>query len=412
MGKENKNPDVVIIGAGPSGTIAASMLAQAGFSTLVVERSQFPRFVIGESLLPQCMDLLEEADMLSAVQARNYQIKKGAIFRRGDECCQIDFSQQHTKGWTETYQVPRDDFDHTLAKSAQEKGADILFGYEVKAADFSGVKPKVTIRAVDGGDDVEIQSRFVLDASGNAQVLPRLLNTSRPGDLDTRTAIFSQVTPDPGDPEGGREYIVIQTHEQPESIWCWMIPFADKRVSIGMVAKPEELAAYPKDPADCLWALINSDRNSQSRLKGGALMFPPRTLNGYTHSVSQLYSDKYAILGNAGEFLDPIFSSGVTLAFKSANLAVKALIPTLHGEKVDWQAEYADELMHGVNVFRTYVHSWYEGTFQKFLYSDQKRDEYIRMVCSILAGYVWDRSNALVVQHERAVKLMAEICDT
>ena len=408
----SKNPDVLIIGAGPSGSIAAAMLAKAGHSAMVVERSTFPRFAIGESLLPQCMDMLEEAELLSAVQARNYQVKKGALFRRGDETCVIDFSRQYTKSWDTTFQVPRDDFDHTLAKAAKEKGAEIHFGVEVTAADFAGTQPTITVQPAGGGDQVEVTPRFVLDASGNAQVLPKLLNTQKTTQLELREAVFTQMSPDRGDPDMGKEYITILIHPDDAEVWYWLIPFADNRVSVGVIAKPEFLAAKAEQSEEQLKILLQDSPHTRVRLSESSFSFPPRVLRGYSHSVTRLFDEHYAILGNSGEFLDPVFSSGVTMAMKSSNLAAKALIRQFKGEAVDWQHDYADEFTHGVDVFKTFVRAWYEGSFQKFLFSDQKQDNYVRKVCSILAGYVWDRSNTLVNQHERSVRLMAEICDT
>src|SRR5207237_9652666 len=106
---------VLIIGAGPAGSTAAALLHRQGLKLMVVEKQKFPRFVIGESLLPSCMDLLKEADLLEAVEARGFIHKAGAVFLRGQETCNFDFSGQFTEGWKYTYQVPRDDFDKTLA---------------------------------------------------------------------------------------------------------------------------------------------------------------------------------------------------------------------------------------------------------------------------------------------------------
>src|SRR5580765_2691528 len=114
--------DVLIIGAGPAGSTAASLLHREGFRLLVVEKESFPRFVIGESLLPHCMDLLQEADLLEAAEARGYIVKRGALFLREDERCDFSFAAQHTRGWEYTWQVPRADFDQALADAVAARG--------------------------------------------------------------------------------------------------------------------------------------------------------------------------------------------------------------------------------------------------------------------------------------------------
>src|SRR5688572_13177543 len=128
--------DVLVIGAGPAGSIAASMLNQAGLSVRVVEREKFPRFVIGESLLPRCMEVLEDARLLDAVKAKNFQQKFGAKFLKGDDVSDFNFTEQFTKGWNWTWQVPRAEFDLTLAEEVQRKGVRIDFESTVTAIEF------------------------------------------------------------------------------------------------------------------------------------------------------------------------------------------------------------------------------------------------------------------------------------
>ena len=119
---EMKNPDVIVIGAGPAGATAAAYLNNCGHEVLVLEKQQFPRFVIGESLLPNCMNFLEEAGLLKAIKKDDFQIKTGASFHKGEKRCDFFFSEQYTEGWTWTWQVQRQDFDHLLIKEAERQG--------------------------------------------------------------------------------------------------------------------------------------------------------------------------------------------------------------------------------------------------------------------------------------------------
>ena len=142
---ETTNVDVLVIGAGPAGSVAASIINQSGLKVRMVEKEKFPRFVIGESLLPRCMEALDEAKLLDAVKAQGFQQKFGAKFLRGSDVCDFNFSDQFTKGWSWTWQVPRGDFDLTLAKEAQRQGVELDFETAVTDIKFNGTDSVTTI---------------------------------------------------------------------------------------------------------------------------------------------------------------------------------------------------------------------------------------------------------------------------
>ena len=128
----DKKVDVLVFGAGPSGSVAAAWLNKQGYKVLVLEKVEFPRFVIGESLLPHCMDHLDAVDFLPAVKKHGFQLKTGAAFYKGDHRTDFLFKDQHSKGWTWTWQVKRSDFDNILIKTAEEQGVSVCFKCEVK----------------------------------------------------------------------------------------------------------------------------------------------------------------------------------------------------------------------------------------------------------------------------------------
>ncbi len=402
--------DLLIIGAGPAGASAACLLQQAGFKTLIVEKEQFPRFVIGESLLPHCMDLLDEAGLLEAVQQQNYIIKHGAEFFRGDRQFAFDFSQQFTEGWRYTYQVPRDHFDQTLAQATEAKGIPILWRHAVTQVDFAqDGSPKTTIEDEAGNRSI-IHARFILDGSGYGRVLPRLLNLDAPSHLPTRTALFTHVTGDIR-PQGEREgNIWICMLDDAENGWMWIIPFANGKTSVGVVAKAEFLAQFPKAPDERLKALIDSTPAPKKRLAEAEFSFAARQIEGYSISAKQLAGPGYALMGNATEFLDPVFSSGVTLALESANRAAKMAIRQLKGEDPDWNREYAEHLMLGVDTFRAFVNAWYDNRFPTLIFSEAKQQSIQNQICSVLAGYVWDKANPCVNQPEQMIELLYKNC--
>jgi flavin-dependent dehydrogenase len=398
--------DVLIIGAGPAGSSAAALLQRQGFRLLVVEKQVFPRFVIGESLLPHCMDLLQEAELLEAVEAQGFIHKCGAVFLRGNETCNFDFSDQFTEGWKYTFQVPRADFDKTLADTVAARGVEILYGHGVTAIEFKERGATVTIEPPDKIAR-KISARFVLDCSGYGRVLPRLLDLEKPTTFPTREALFTHVTGDQRPPgrEGGKIWACIH----PAGAWVWIIPFSNGKTSVGVVATPEVFQRYPGEPDAQLRAILMADPNVAARLGQMQFTFPPRRITGYACAIKQIYGPHFALAGNATEFLDPIFSSGVTLALASGNRAAKVLTQHLRGETVDWQTEYADHVMQGINTFRAYVLAWYDGTLQDIFFAAQANPDIMRQICSVLAGYVWDKSNPYVAQPERALPLLSKI---
>jgi flavin-dependent dehydrogenase len=141
-------------------------------------------------------------------------------------------------------------------------------------------------------------------------------------------------------------------------------------------------------------------------------VFPPQCISGYACAVRKLFGPQFALVGNATEFLDPVFSSGVTLALESANRAAQVLTRHLCGQQVDWQSEYADYVMQGIDTFRAYVTAWYDTTLHQIIFAAQPNPAIMKRICSVLAGYVWDRSNPYVAQADQALPLLARIIGT
>src|SRR3982751_4770594 len=152
--------DVLVIGAGPAGTIAASIVNKAGYSVKIVEKQLFPRFQIGESLLPRCMEALDEAGFLEAVKAKNFQQKFGAKFVKDGKICDYYFADQFTKGWSWTWQVPRAEFDKTLADTVEKMGVAVCYETEVTAITFNGSDSVTTVKDLNG-NKTEIEARFI-----------------------------------------------------------------------------------------------------------------------------------------------------------------------------------------------------------------------------------------------------------
>ena len=400
--------DVVIIGAGPAGAVAAALLRKTGRSVLVLERQHFPRFSIGESLLPQSMAYLEEAGMLQAVVEAGFQYKNGAHFIYRDQTSAFDFRDKHSPGWGTTYQVERAVFDDILIRCAAQQGADVRFGHTVRAV-HTGAAPLVDV--VDEADHAyQVEARFVFDASGFGRVLPRLLNLETPTRMPTRAAIFTHVRD--GIPVGAtdRNKIAVVTHPERRDVWFWMIPLAGGRSSVGCVAEASFLDVPDAERDATLRGLIRQEPTLNRLIGDAPFLMPVRHIGGYSANVERLHGPGYALLGNAGEFLDPVFSSGVTIALRSAYLAVQTLNRQLDGETVDWSADYDVPLRKGIDTFRAFVERWYTGELQDIIFYPDQTPSIRRMISAVLAGYAWDESNPYVADPVRRLNALHEVC--
>jgi flavin-dependent dehydrogenase len=404
---ESMEYDVAVIGAGPAGALASAMLSQKGYKVKVFEKQRFPRFSIGESLLPQSMHFIEKAGMLAAVEQANFQYKEGAAFCRGDEYNEFVFSEKFTPGWGSTFQVQRDEFDTILADQAQLAGADIEYGAAINGVNFDVFPYRLQVESEDGIVRQEC-ARFVLDASGFGRVLPRLLDIETPADFPSRISLFTHIQDNAQLSDFDRNKILICVHPQHHDIWYWLIPFSNGRSSVGVVLPSERYVE--EDLTGLLKQWVEQEPRLSRVLKDAVFDTPARSIQGYACNVKSLWGEGYALLGNAGEFLDPVFSSGVTIAMKSADLAVDVLDKQLRGIQVDWQADYSDPLKQGVDTFRTFVEAWYDGRFQDIAFAKKQSPQVKSMVSSILAGYAWDTNNPYVKESQRRINTLAKIC--
>lgn len=404
-----KNVDVLVIGAGPSGSLVSALLNQANIDVMVIEKQLFPRFSIGESLLPQLMVFLEKAGMSSTIEAANYQYKNGAAFRKNGVYSDFNFKQKFSEGPGTTFQVKRAEFDKRLADCAEEQGVKIRYQHEVLELEEKDRGYLVTVQDQDK-NSYQINAKFVLDASGFGRVLPRLLNLETPSGFPMRQSIFCHVKDNITDETHDRNKILVSVHPENNEVWYWLIPFSDGTSSVGVVATPEFLGTIKGEPEEQLLYCIGQEPDLKRLLSNAKRVNDVQTINGYSANVTQLCGEHFALLGNAGEFLDPVFSSGVTIAFKSADLAANLLIKQFSGKSVCWEQEYSTPLMKGVNTFRAFVQAWYDGRLQDIIFYQDASSDVREMVCSILAGYAWDENNPYVAKPGRRLNVLADIC--
>jgi flavin-dependent dehydrogenase len=398
--------DVLVIGAGPAGTVAASIVNKAGFKVTIVEKMKFPRFVIGESLLPRCMEALEEAGFLDAVKEKKFQEKGGAKFVKNGKICDYRFDDQFTKGWEWTWQVPRADFDKTLADTVEKMGVSIDYETTVTAIEFQGSDSLTTI--VDkNGTKSQIKARFIIDGSGYGRVIPKLFNMDKPSDLPPRKALFTHTVDLRRELSDEPNRITIVVHQY--AVWIWIIPFSTGVTSLGFVGDPSFFAKYPGNTEEQLRALIAAEPYLKERFEDVEFLFEPRVLESWSSTTDRFYGDGFVLTGNVTEFLDPVFSSGVTLATVSSQIAGKLVVEKLNGRAIDWENEYMKIMMQGVDTFRSYVMAWYEGTLDTIFFANNQDALIKSQICSVLAGYVWDLDNPYVKNHKTWLHRLASV---
>lgn len=398
--------DVLVIGAGPSGCVSASYLHKNNVKVKVVEKQKFPRLVVGESLIPRVMDHFAEAELFEALDAMNFEKKLGARFIRGEEICVFDFSKKFGEGWDWTWQVPRADFDNTMAQEVVRKGVDLEFETEVLEVSFEGKKSKTIVKDKEGNLK-EIHANFIIDSSGYGRVLPRLLDLDTPSKLDPHSSIFTHVKDI--NREEGEEGTQISFDILETEVWLWVIPFSNGNTSLGVVGPTDFINSLSenKDNAEALKNAIQKSDYYIKRFAGTEFLFEPVKLENYSRAVKRMYGDGFALTGNSSEFLDPVFSSGVAFATESGMLAAKLYLKEAQGIPVDWEVEFTQYMKRGIAVFTTYVQEWYTGNLQTLFFHQPENPEVKEKICAVLAGYVWNEENSFVKKHDHVIANMA-----
>lgn len=398
--------EILIIGAGPAGMVSASYLHNHGIKVIVVEKTIFPRFQIGESLIPQCMDNLEEAGLLEAVKKAGFQKKFGVRFIKDKTIGEFDFSKKYGEGWDWTWQVPRADFDNCLAQEVQRKGVDIWFDTEVINIEFNGGKSKTTLRN-SNGELTEITADFIIDSSGFGRVLAKQLNLEALPQIASHSSIFTHI--EEPDRPSGKEGELITFEVLETQVWFWYFPFSNGNSSLGFVAPSEWFHQFSEDSETAMREMLQKLEFYGERFNKYNYLFTPIKVENISRNVTKLYGDGFVLTGNSAEFLDPVFSSGVSFATASGLLAAKLILKERSGTSVNWETEYVEYIKNGVNVFSSYVKEWYTGNLQKIIFHSNPNKEIKEQICAVLAGYVWDSKNPFVKNHNRILKNLSRL---
>lgn len=317
--------DVLIIGAGPAGSTAAARTRAAGLRTLVVEKSAFPRFRIGESLLPEGNHLLREIGVWDKVEAAGFIPKFGARFHlgHGDAEKKVDFSTGLIPGLDRAWQVDRARFDALLLDHARELGAEVRTSTTATRAEPTAGGHAVTLAAEDGST-ATVTARYVIDASGrDRRFAGELRSELEPAAFPKRIAIYNHFTGVPRD--SGRaagDTIVVRLDDG----WLWIIPIDAERTSVGLVATQAGFKAAGLSPAEFFERVTSNHPRVHALLRDARPLLGYHVTADYSYYHRELAADRLVLAGDAGGFLDPIFSSGVYLALHSAKLAANLVI--------------------------------------------------------------------------------------
>ena len=324
------SPDVVVVGGGPAGAVAATVLADAGLRTVVVERERFPRYHIGESLLSATLPIFEAIGATDAIERHGFLRKPGGTFQWGRQKEPWSFwFREDPGGRPYGYQVVRAEFDDILLKNARAHGAEVHEQHAVTAIDTSGPTPVVSVRRVDGRE-FTLRPRFLIDASGQQAVLGRQHTLRRFNEFFKNLAIFGYFT--------GAERLPGELANNLLGAafgdgWFWYIPLHDDTMSVGAVIDVRRWQSIASsDPEGTYRDLISRCPPIATRLTQATLVSPVRIIRDYSYDSTRFYGRGFLLAGDAACFIDPIFSTGVHLACLAAYLGGRTAIRIVRGE--------------------------------------------------------------------------------
>jgi flavin-dependent dehydrogenase len=379
--------DVAIIGGGPAGSTAATLLARAGRRVIVLERETFPRFHIGESLLPYSMPTFERLGLREKLD-RTFLHKHGAelVTSCGSREVRFHFKNGFRLAHTSAYQVERAIFDKLLLDHAGASGAEVHEATSVESVSFDAEGAALRIKDA-SGSAAELRARYVIDASGRNTVVGTHFKLKQRYPTLNKFSVFAHwegVTREPG--IDGSLTRMVRGHDR----WFWMIPLGETRMSIGLVMDTANFKALKQAPEEALESALAAEPTIMARMAAAERVTPVYSTGDYSYRNASFAGERWLLAGDAAGFIDPVFSTGVFLALASGEHAADAIDAALRdpGCKAKRFARYEKGLNRVMDLYLRFVNSWYSHQFIEVITFPAKRFDLPGAINAVLAGNI------------------------